>query len=130
MRHLPMGPGLIKALYLLFLEVLIIISLTLMISTIAATAFNVSFGFIVFILGNLVEYLHHSVEHMSSPTARFYGMNFYKLMPNFSAFNVSSYVVLGKDIRPDYIIKLSTYSLIYVFVFLAIAYLIFKRREI
>ena len=127
--HLSVGADMFKALYLLLLEVLLVAAITLTVSTVASTIFNVSFSFFVFIFGNLSEYMSHNFEHMDSQIAKFFAFYFNRIMPDFSVFNMGSFIVLGKGIELIYLVKATIYMLIYMIACVSVGYVLFNRRE-
>ncbi|MBU4377222.1 MAG: ABC transporter permease [Candidatus Omnitrophica bacterium] len=124
------NPELIKALFLMSIEFIVLGSITLCISTIASEMFNITFGILIFLVGHLTNYLNHLAEKFTSVGMKSLLITLYTLLPNFENFNIQDAIVLGAKVSLAYIGKAASYGLIYSVIMLLLGYLLFAEREI
>lgn len=120
----------LKAVLLIFLELGVLSSITLCLSTFASMGFNISLSFLIYIIGHLVGFFEHIAEHASSAFLGALIRCLYVVMPNFENFNVKHSVILNLDVPSPYMIKVLLYSLLYIMVMLSVSYLFFNEKEL
>lgn len=124
------NPELVKALFLMSIEFIVLGSITLAVSTITSEMFNVIFGILIFLIGHLTNYLNHLAEKFTSAAMKSLLITLYTILPNFENFNIQNAIALGAKVSPAYIHKAASYGLIYLAIMLLLGYLLFAEREI
>lgn len=119
----------IKALILTFFELVVVASITICVSTIASSLFNATFGIFMYIVGHLTPRLDHMIEHTESVAVKIIMTILKTILPNFENFNMRSLIVTGGHISDEYLFKVITYGLIYTFITMLIAFLLFNEKE-
>ncbi len=129
MKERPLDPDILKALLLTGFEMLVLVSITIAVSTVASTLFNVTFVFFVWVIGHLTDNLLHMAEMATNEFTRTVLFSVYNLLPNFNHFNVRDSVVLGDPVPPALLSAGIGYGLIWCLVMLILAFVFFNRRE-
>lgn len=124
------NPELIKALFLMSIEFIMLGSITLCVSTIASEMFSVIFGILVFLIGHLTSCFNHLSEKFTAAGMKSLLIILYTLLPNFENFNIQNAIVLGAKVSLAYIGKVVSYGSIYLVIMLLLSYLLFAEREI
>jgi len=119
-----------KTLLLIFLELILISSITLAIATFATDAFNIIFSFFLYIAGHLTSYGKQLIERVRNPLFKGFGTIFYTILPNYENFNIKDKVVVGIPVSWIYVGKTITYGFIYICISLLLAIYFFNRKEI
>jgi hypothetical protein len=119
------NPDLVKCLILIFVEFLLLASITMFFSTFSTSMiFNVVMTVLVFFAGS-----------MRGAAIDLWGeqkilMMLLAIVPDLSFFNVADSVVIGKEIAWSHTVDGILYGLGRSFVFITAGYLIFTRKEI
>ena len=124
------NPEILKALVLISMELVVLCSITLCVSTIASEIFNIIFGILIFIIGHLTNYLQYLADRFDSVTMKSLLWSLYTLLPNFENFNVQNAIVLGAKVSMQYMGKVISYGLLYSAIMLILGYLFFAEREV
>lgn len=124
------NPELLKALVLTQVELIVLASIMICVSTIASEIFNITFGILIFIIGHLSNYIVHLVDRFDSFAMKSLLLSLYTILPNFENFNVQNAVVLGSEVSLKYMGKVTAYGALYTLVMLTLAYLFFAEREV
>ena len=119
-----------KALSLIFFELLLISSITLLISTFGSMAFNLIFSFFIYFTGHLITYGRQLVSRTENVLLSSLGKVLYNIIPNFENFNIRDKVVVGVFVPFTYLLKNVGYGLIYITICLLLSVYLFARREI
>jgi len=122
---------LVKGIYGCFLQVSILTSFAVILATYFSLVISGIGCFAILILGNISDYLYHSLSQGSSAlgTPLLAGI-ISTLLPHFSLLNTSSLVTTQSAVSLNYLLLTSFYALIYIAFVLYITILIFSRREI
>lgn len=123
-------PDILKALGLISMELVVLCSIVLCVSTIASEIFNIIFGILIFIIGHLTDYLQYLADRFESFTMKALLWILYTILPNFENFNIQNAVVLGTKVSMQYIGKVIAYGLFYTAIMLMIGYIFFAEREV
>ncbi len=136
-REAMLSVPLLKAFFLTIIELMLISAYTLAISVVASSpVLPVICGFFLYIVGNLTGYLKNLAEHAREGgdlLLAFVINTFYWVLPDLSVYHMKDEVLAGALADPtiDPRIWLYTiYGLTHVAGGLAIAYLIFRRKEL
>ncbi len=124
------SPQIVKAVYLAFLQVLLLGGVAMVASIYLALLPNMALCGLVFVAGHLSDYVFAVFRDPETlrmhPVARF----FYLLIPNLEHFNVSSALVTGTLIPGGYLTLATLYTLVYLTALLTAGVLLFNRREL
>jgi len=119
-----------KALLLIFLELVLMSSITLSLATVSSEAFALIFSFFLYIVGNLTTYGKQMVERAENIVVKGLADMLYTVVPNYSNFNIRDKIVVGVPVSWLYVFKVGSYGLIYMAVVLLLALYFFQRKEI
>lgn len=119
-----------KALLLTFFELGVLCSITICLSTFTSVAFNIALSFLIYIIGHLIGYLDHIIEHASGFLLGITMRVLQIIVPNFENFNVKHLIILNINIPAGYVIKTMSYGLLYIIIMLSVAYVFFNEKEI
>ncbi|GEM_PF-91442 len=126
-----LSPGrLLPAMYLIYLELLIIGSFALLCATFASTIVTAVITVLLFIAGHLSADFLDLAETASSPVIAVIYRCLYYGLPNLENFNVVLPVAHGHVIPLSLVGKASAYAVLYVTIVLIVAMNIFERRDV
>lgn len=137
----------LKSIVLSFFEVILLNAISLAAATRLPLLLNISICFLIFILGNLSEYLFEFIckgvttdlERITTATwADLFqtypvvavAKIFYILLPNLGNFNISGEVAYGISVSGGYVLYTVAYGLIYTIIALLTALVSFENREL
>ena len=83
----------------------------------------------IYIVGHFNADLAHFENVVTSPVAAGIARGLYYLLPNLAAFDVTAAVVHGQPVPAAYILLTAGYGLLYASAVVAVAMLIFSRRD-
>jgi len=133
-RSAPLGMDTVMGVILILLEIMVIASVALLFSSFSSPVLSGIFTFGIFILGRL-SYLVGDMlvstkgVFVNNPSLRPLGEAYVAVFPDLSVFNVSQDLLQGVSIPVDYVIASGGYALSYIVAFMAIAMLLFQRRD-
>ena len=119
-----------KTLLLIFVELMLISSITLAIATFASDAFNIIFSFFLYITGHLISYGRQMLDRLENVVLKGLGDMLYTLVPNYENFNIRDKVVVGVSVSWSYVVKTLGYGVIYIVIAMLIAVYFFQKREV
>jgi len=124
-------PSIFEALFLIFIEVMAIISIAIMFSSFASSStISILLTFFVYILGHLNPQLKFLGEETKSTIGKWSIKTISWIIPNLEYFNVRQKAVENIFIDGSYMREVILYGLLYTFAMLIITYLIFQKREL
>jgi Cu-processing system permease protein len=122
-------PRLLIAIFLIYLQLLVVTAIALFFSTFASPLLAAAFSFGLWVAGHFSEDLKTFDQVVDAPAASALGKVLYYMLPNLSAFDVKSLVVHGQPV-PAGLTAINTASAAaYIGVLLIGAALIFSRRD-
>lgn len=125
---------LLKAIYYISLELILLSALAIFISTLPVSPFFSMFlSFFLYILGHLSGYLQHVAMRTQSFMMKFLSLVAYRLVPNLEHFNIKGEIADKPQMIPVGAIavsKVTLYGLSYTLLFLLLAYYLMNRREV
>jgi len=121
--------NLAKALFMIVMELVVIGSIAIAVSTFTSEIFSVTFGILVFIIGHLANYLQHISDRMELLPLKVVTLLVYYILPHLENFNVQNAIVLGQEVSLFYIFKAASYGLLYTAVMLILGSLLFSEKE-
>jgi len=122
-------PALMKAILLIFIELMLITALALFFSTFSTPLLSAALTFGLYIVGHINADLRNFERVVDSKTAAWLARGLYHFLPDLSAFDVKTEVVHGLPIPAGYLAMTAAYGLSYIAVLLLVATLIFSRRD-
>ncbi len=120
-------PGLL----LIFLEVAVLASISVVVSTRLPMVVNFSIMFAVFVIGHLTPVLvQSSVQHKELEFVSFVARLFATVLPQLDAFNMSAYIVTGSVVPPVYLGLTALYGIAYCTAAILLAFILFEDRDL
>ena len=124
----------VAAVFLIFVQLLILTAFALLCSTFTTSTLSAMFTLSIYVIGHLTEDLKNLALRLSDNFSSTFSSTLlevvYYVLPNFDYFNIKGEVVHGVSIDPATVAKLLSYGLVYTAVLLALACLIFERRDV
>jgi ABC-type transport system involved in multi-copper enzyme maturation permease subunit len=122
-------PLLLKALFLIFVELMLITALALFFSTFSTPMLSAALTFGLYIVGHFNADLRNFERVVDTRVAAWLARGLYHVLPDLSAFDVKTQVVHGLPVPAGYLALTAGYGVLYITVLLLIATLIFSRRD-
>jgi ABC-type transport system involved in multi-copper enzyme maturation permease subunit len=122
-------PALLKALFLIFVELMLITALALFFSTFSTPILSAVLTLGFYVVGHFNADLKHFEQVVESKTAAWLARGLYHVLPDLSAFDVKTQVVHGLAVPGGYLALTTGYGLLYITLLLMAAALIFARRD-
>jgi ABC-type transport system involved in multi-copper enzyme maturation permease subunit len=124
-----LDPQLVKAVLLIFAQLAIVTAVALLFSTFSSPLLSAALTFGLFVVGHFNQDLRN-FEHVVESSALGYLLRaFYHVLPDLSAFNVTSQVVHGQAVPWSYMGATLAYGSAYIASLLVVAVWIFSRRD-
>jgi ABC-type transport system involved in multi-copper enzyme maturation permease subunit len=124
-----LDPRLLVAIGLIFVELMLVTSIALFLSTFSNPALSAALTFGVFLIGHLSGDLRNFRDVVDSPAAQRIARGLYWVLPNLAQFDVKSDVVHGQSVPPGYIAMSVAYAALYIAMLLVGTMFIFSRRD-
>lgn len=122
--------GLLKAVYAIYLGLLLAVALALLFSTIASTAaFAAVCTVCAVVAGRFSDVIHNMTEVIPDAPLLLINLVYYAL-PNFKNFDLKDRVVYGDPVTALDLLVLTGYALAYVGLTLSVTTLVFQRKEL
>jgi ABC-type transport system involved in multi-copper enzyme maturation permease subunit len=125
----PLDPALMKAVLLIFFELMLVTALALFFSTFSSPMLSAALTFGLYIVGHFSGDLRNFQLVVDSPAAARFARGLYWVLPNLAQFDVKSDVVHGVHVPLGYMAMTGAYAAVYVAMLLAISMLVFSRRD-
>lgn len=122
-------PALLKAILLIFVELMLITAIALFFSTFSSPILSAALTFGLFVAGQFNADLRNFDLVVDSPAAAALARAVYHVVPDLSAFDVKTQVVHGLAVSPGYLGATVVYGLVYIAALLLGATFIFSRRD-
>lgn len=114
---------------LLYVELLVIISITLVFSAFTTPILSSIFTIILYVIGHVLWTFNEFKYKLIEPISRVIAHFLYYILPNLEKFNIKGQIVLNEEIIPAKVLISVFYGLVYCGAMLVLAILIFNRRE-
>jgi len=124
------NPLILKAVLLLWVELVLLLAIAIMFSTFASSTISAAFTLFMYITGHLMSYLKFLGEESEAVSTKIMALIFYYLLPNLENFNVVSKAVNKQAIPLGLVGSALLYGLTYIIIFLLISIVIFSRKEV
>jgi ABC-type transport system involved in multi-copper enzyme maturation permease subunit len=127
------GPVMLKGIFLIYLELAILTSIAFFLSTFMTKTANATVIIIIFFVSHF--FVRHVLEKAmisDSMGTRIIMKFFYYLAPHLENYNIRDFIVHNMTNIPfiGYLLPLTVQALIYIAIYLGLAFLIFRRKEI
>jgi Cu-processing system permease protein len=122
-------PRLLKAVFLIFVELMLVTALALFFSTFSTPLLSAVLTLGLYIVGHFNADLRNFESVVESRSAAWLARALYHFLPDLSAFDVKTQVVHGLDVPAGYLALTAGYGVLYIALLLAAAILIFSRRD-
>ena len=122
-------PRMLKAVVLIFIELMIVTAIALFFSTFSTPLLSAALTFGLFIVGHFNADLKNFDQIVESAPAVWLARAVYHIVPDFSAFDVKTEVVHGLPVPAAYLATTAAYGLVYIAALLAVAVIVFSRRD-
>jgi ABC-2 type transport system permease protein len=115
--------------FMLFLELLVIVAISLLFSSFTTPILSFIFTVSLYLIGHVLWTFNEFKAYLAIPLWRTFTHAIYYLLPNLEKFNIKNEVVLGSALNSWTILFSIAYALAYILALLAVTILIFRRRE-
>ena len=115
--------------FMLFLELLVIVAISLLFSSFTTPILSFIFTVSLYLIGHVLWTFNEFKTYLAIPLWRTFTHVIYYLLPNLEKFNIKNDVVLGSVLNPWTILFSILYAFAYILAVLAVTILIFRRRE-
>ncbi len=119
-----------KTIFLIYVSLVLMGSITLAVATFATDAFNLIFSFFLYIIGHLITYGKTLIERTENVILKGLGEILYMIIPNYENFNIKDKVVVGVNVSWKYIGQTTLYGIIYITIAILIGIYFFNKREV
>ncbi len=124
-----LDPTMLKAVLLLFVELLIVTAIAPFFSTFSTPILSAALTFGLFVAGQFSADLRTFRDVVESPAASWAAGVLYWVLPNLSQFDVKAQVVHAQPVPPGYLAMTIAYAALYITMLLVISITIFSRRD-
>jgi ABC-type transport system involved in multi-copper enzyme maturation permease subunit len=125
------SPVIFQGVFAVFLECAVIAAFCLALSTFATVPLNVFATVLFYLLCHVkTGFLHQKLVTDVGGVARVFSWSLYYMIPNLENFNLALPVGYGGGASTVYMIRITAYALLFSIIFLAIGYLVFRRKDL
>jgi ABC-type transport system involved in multi-copper enzyme maturation permease subunit len=124
-----LDPRMLKAVVLIFGQLAIVTAVALFFSTFSSPILSASFTLGIYVAGHFSADLRNFDQVVDSRAAQTLARGMYWILPNLAPFDVKGQVVHALPVAAGYIALTLLYAAAYVAVLLAMAVIIFSRRD-
>jgi Cu-processing system permease protein len=122
-------PALLKAMFLIFVELMLVTAIALFFSTFSSPILSAVMTFGLYVAGNFNTELKNFEHVVDSPVAAWIARLLYYVLPDLSAFDVKIQVVHGFPVGAGYLLSTAAYGGAYIAALLLAATVIFSKRD-
>ena len=126
----PTDPALLKAIFLIAIELSLVTAIALFLSTFSSPFLSAGLTVGLWVIGHFNADFRDFGAIVDSRAAIWLTRGLYYLLPNFSSFDIKAQVVWGQPVPAADIALTATYGLVYVTLVLIAAVTIFGRRDL
>ena len=121
--------SILKAIYLIFIELMIVTAIALLFSSFSTPILSGIFTLLFFVIGHLTYDLKILVTESKMKSLTNFSNFLYYAFPNLENFNIKSRVVHHLPVGWDYLLYTTFYGLFYILLILSLSVIIFTRRD-
>ena len=125
----PLALSIWPAVFLIYLELMILTAVALMFSAFSSPALSALLTFFVFIIGHFSADLKALASSLGTTSARWFFGGLYYLLPNLSNYSFIAPAAYGQRPTAAALVMALAYALVYITILLAAATLVFNRRN-
>jgi ABC-type transport system involved in multi-copper enzyme maturation permease subunit len=125
----PLDPAMLKAVVLIFVELMLVTALALFFSTFSSPMLSAALTFGLYVAGHFSGDLRNFQQVVDSPAAARFARGLYWVLPNLAQFDVKNDVVHGLHVPIGYMAMAGAYAAAYIGMLLTISVLVFSRRD-
>ena len=125
----PLDPAMLKAVALIFVELMLVTAFALFFSTFSSPMLSAALTVGLYIVGHFSGDLRNFQQVVDSPAAARFARGLYWVLPNLAQFDVKNEVVHGVHVPLSYMAMTGAYAAVYIAMLLAISALVFSRRD-
>jgi ABC-type transport system involved in multi-copper enzyme maturation permease subunit len=125
----PLAASIWPAVFLIYLELMILTAVALMFSAFSSPALSALLTFFVFIIGHFSADLKALATSMGTTSARFFFGALYYILPNLSNYSFIAPAAYGQRPTALALVMALAYAIVYITILLAGATLVFNRRN-
>jgi ABC-type transport system involved in multi-copper enzyme maturation permease subunit len=122
-------PALLKAIVLIFVELMLVTAIALFFSTFSSPILSAALTFGVYVAGHFNTDLRDYGQVIDSPVAAGIARVLYHVLPDLSAFDIKMQVVHGISVPTGYVATTMAYGAAYIAALLLVATFSFSRRD-
>ncbi len=122
-------PAMLKAIFLIFMELAIVTAVALFFSTFSTPILSAVLTFGLYVAGQFNADLRNFDQVVKSRPAVWLARSLYHVLPDLSAFDVKTQVVHGLPVPAAYLATTTGYAVLYIAALLLGATFIFSRRD-
>jgi ABC-type transport system involved in multi-copper enzyme maturation permease subunit len=122
-------PALLKAVLLIFVELMLITAIALFFSTFSTPMLSAALTVGLYVAGHFNADLRNFDQVVDSPAAVWLARGLYHVLPDLSAFDIKAQVVHGLPVTAGYLAWTIGYALAYIAALLVASTVIFSRRD-
>jgi ABC-type transport system involved in multi-copper enzyme maturation permease subunit len=122
-------PALLKAILLIFLQLMLVTAIALFFSTFSSPLLSASLTLGLYVVGQFNADLRNFDQVVDSQVAVWFARGLYHLVPDLSAFDIKMQVVHGLPVSASYIAMTAGYAALYIAALLLASTFIFSRRD-
>jgi ABC-type transport system involved in multi-copper enzyme maturation permease subunit len=125
----PLIPTIWPAVLLIYMELMLLTATALLFSSFSSPALSALLTFMVFIIGHFSADLKSLAASMGSTSARWLFTSLYYLLPNLANYSFITPASHGRAPSLEFVFATALYAFVYIAVILAVATLVFSRRN-
>jgi ABC-type transport system involved in multi-copper enzyme maturation permease subunit len=122
-------PALLKAIVLIFVELMLVTAIALFFSTFSSPILSAALTFGVYLAGHFNTDLRNYGQVIDSPVAAGIARVLYHVLPDLAAFDIKMQVVHGISVPTGYVATTMAYGAAYIAALLLVATFSFSRRD-
>ncbi|MBU4268301.1 MAG: ABC transporter permease [Acidobacteria bacterium] len=115
--------------FMLFLELLVIVAISLLFSSFTTPILSFIFTVSLYLIGHIMWTFNEFKLILRVPFWKYFTQALYYLLPNLDKFNIKNEVVMNTALNPWTIFFSVLYALAYILALLAVTILIFRKRD-
>ena len=123
-------PALLKAVFLIFVELMLVTAIALFFSTFSSPLLSASLTFGLYVVGHFNADLRNFENVVNSRAAAWLARALYHVLPDLAAFDVKTQVVHGLPVTAGYLATTAAYGGAYILALLLTGTFIFSRRDL
>jgi len=121
--------NLVKALVLIYVELVVLCSIAIAVSVVASVAFNIVLTMFIYFAGHISSSFQHLIEHTEQSWVEAMLRITYFFIPKLDNFDVRERLLIGEPVGLNYMIPTLGNAAIFILIALLLGYLFFYDRE-